>query len=427
MPIPRPRIPYFLIFYSTTFTFFALLLTALLLITPGDHIYQSFKAGELYRIIIVGCVYLLTFVIAVFIYAYRLFSTRSALANIPREWDLSGNEKDNPSLGLGMGRRMGRVVREGWLRSAVIAYQSTPRNTEGDSQLWHTLSKKGKGRLRGNKGERPSVDSIGEPVWGTIEHPGRSGPACPDLPDLHFDSVISELPNLLEAKAVSLAPVSELGRPNENEKLVPEPVVVDLLRRPLHMGMRAYIDNLLSLNVIHSEDGIITDFLMLYERARFSGEPLTEEQFRHLMDLSSAIMRNMKALDEGGRNELLSRTEHVKDPSDDYMDGDQDTASDGTTRHRKQLRAEASYSSLTSQSDAQVTAYTAPSRARFSRNLSDHSGASISLSGSVIHHVPDCTTPPDGGQASSDSFATSPSISASSTGSVIRGAASRTP
>ena len=373
MYVPRPRIPYFLIFYSTTFTLFTLLLAALLLITPGDHIYQAFRAGELYRIIIVGAVYVFTFLIAVCIYGARLFSTRSALANIPREWNLGGDEKSNASLGLGMSRRMNKVVRESWERSAIIAYESTPRDLKGGGQVRHIPSKKRKRRHLGRSGPRASVESVVEPVWGSIKHPGWAGPESHDLPNLHFESVIAELPSILEAKAVSLAPS---GPSSYEADAQAEPAVnnlaVELLRRPRSMGLRTYTGHLQSLSVLQSGEKIIQHFLTLYEKARFSGAPLAEDEFRRLMALFSNILRDMYPLD---RSDLavLQDAEENWNPGFHAGNGSEDAVSDmtdGTTRRKRPRTQHSSSSSSESRSDEQATAHTAPSRARYSQHIS---------------------------------------------------------
>ena len=407
-----PRVRFFPIFYSGTFTLFAFLLFALLLVTPGDHIYQSMKAGELYRIIIVGGVYVLTFVVALFIYAARLFSTRSALANIPRAWDLSGNETDNPSLGIGMSGKMGRLVREGWQRSAVITYECTPRELKGRSQIQHATRQSWNGGQLAQQDLQEVIGNTSEPTWGTVRHPGWSDPESLDLPNLHFGSVIAELPNLLEAKAVSLGSTITPQQAMEEDQSSTDLAMIEILRRPLYMGLRDYLEHLHSLDILGSELPLCGEFLDLYETARFSGNPLEEDEFRHLMSLFSDMMRGMEHLDERQRAKLVAHS--------DAAEGTRRSsgASDGTTRHHKLPREQDSEESMGSRSEAQATAYTAPSRFRYSRNISDVSVPTTATSGYDDMQEPRLETMETRSQLSSASVESS--SLASSGGSVIR-------
>ncbi|MCJ1432938.1 hypothetical protein MMC27_002296 [Xylographa pallens] len=141
------------------------------------------------------------------------------------------------------------------------------------------------------------------PIWGRISHPGWSSPSSPDLPNLHFLPVILELPHLIEAKAVSLAPpdpfyvsLSNPDAPFITAPSLPDALVVGLLQRPATMGLRDYISHLSSLSLIQPPTlGPI--FLTGYEYARFSEKALTETQFRQLMSIFAEILRGMKELD----------------------------------------------------------------------------------------------------------------------------------
>ena len=438
MHLPHPHIPFFRIFYSTTFTLFTLLLTALLLITPGDHVYQSYRDSQLYHIIVVAGVYLLTFILAVFIYASRLFSTRSALAGIPREWNLIGNGKGDPGIGLGMGYRMGRLVRDGLDRSTIINHEGKPRDLRGEGNTRLIPSKRKK---RGKVGVTQRSDSIGsdeEPIWGIINHPGWASPESSDLPGLHFEPVIAELGHLIEAKAVSLAPLDsfwqarERESEEEGEQEVPpsDALVVELLQRPVGMGLRSYISHLTTLGMI-KQAHLGSDFVCLYERARFSDEELKEEEFRTLMAVFAETLRNMQPLDSSVVKDLhmadeLEYTESEADSANhDHEDDAQSLATNATTKHTPQPQVYSSASSVASNSDIHGTVHTAPSRPRASRDVSNVSKASKYTSQSLLddeRKVSLASLRKPGSQASlgARSFA-------SSAGSVIRLAEARTP
>lgn len=309
------RIPIFRIFYSTTFTILVLLLTALLLITPGDHIYQAFSGSQLYNIFIVAGAHLLTLLIAAFIYAGRLYANRSVLAAVPRELNLYEKGKGN-----GVPRRVRRLVREGLERSAWIAWVGRPRdirgarnNAEGGEVGDHGNVIAAKPSSRPSTAEKQLSQVAGSamepPVWGTISHPGWSSPESTDLPNLHLPPIILELPHLIEAKAVSLtAPSIPLTHSDQdptglgiNDKYPeiplqasPSPLATSLLQRPATMGLREYLSQLSSLGLINPPS-LTATFLAKYEHARFSGSEISETVFRALMGVFAEILRGMKS------------------------------------------------------------------------------------------------------------------------------------
>ena len=431
------HIPIFRIFYSTTFTLFSLVLAALILITPGDHIYQSLQAGQLYHIIIVGAVYVLTFILAVFIYASRLFSTRSALAGIPREWNLNGNRVGDPGIGLGMGQRMGKVVREGLERSAIIAYEGRPRDLRGEEQVKHIPTKRKRRRPAEGEERQGSVESNAEPVWGTISHAGWASPESPDLPNLHFEPVILELGHLIEAKAVSLAPVDPLWEEAMGNEEIddakqssapppPNPLVVELLRRPSAMSLREYVAHLTALGMIAAPT-LGTDFVVLYERARFSGDQLEEVEFRNLMTVFAEILRNMLPLDQRVLEGLHATAEDLplNDGKIDAASEEQSLASNATTKHTPLLHSHSHDSSVDSPSNTHATAQAAPSRPESTHTRSRASSSRQLKSASVLRNERKASLVSLRSSISHPSRSTD-SLTASSAGSVIRLAEART-
>lgn len=210
---------------------------------------------------------------------------------------------------------------EGLARSAIITYQARPRDTDEDEDRFSDY-----GSLTVDKGRPP---------WGFIEHPGWSSPSSVDLPDLPYKTVVMELPHLIEAKAVSLAPPDPLLSASRDpfdpsaglgENAVPDTRVVQVLRRPASMGLREYIQHLASINVVNPPE-VGAEFLALYERARFSAHELYEAEFRDLMGAFTDVLRGMKGLDTQALDEIrggsCADTESVIGPSDE--EGETDT------------------------------------------------------------------------------------------------------
>ncbi|KAJ6084079.1 hypothetical protein N7486_010879 [Penicillium sp. IBT 16267x] len=270
---------------NTSFFFFlALILFALILLTPADAIYQCYKTNQLTDIFFITGAYVITFILAVLIYSTRIYTNRSTLAGIPKAW--IPVEKEDVS------KSVRRMVKEGLARSAVVSYQARPRDTSGEADSFQNYE--------------PLLIDPKRPPWGRVEHPGWSSPASPDLPDLPYRTVIQELPNLIEAKAVSLAPSDPLSAAPDafspvddvddlGPQYLPDMRVVEVLRRPASMGLRQYIRHLTSLGVIEPPE-LGPEFLTLYERARFSSHQLHESEFRDLMHLFAEILKGMTSL-----------------------------------------------------------------------------------------------------------------------------------
>lgn len=326
---------------------------------------------------------MLTLLIAVFIYAGRLYAARSALARIPK--DINWNKEPG---------KVGREIRKGWARTSGISYESRPRDMR-DEKATRGVKKKRSGLGRTAEG-RQSVDTVTsfEPVWGVISHPGWSSPSSPDLPNLHYEPVILELSNLIEAKAVSLAPSDPLSsyepdlnlNQEEAEAPVPDPVAVELLRRPASTGLRDYLSHLATVGMLDLEP-LTSDFLTRYERARYSGEELDEGEFRALMGVFAEILRGMRPLDVGIVDEVRAEMEAAM--SGESEDGDEagyrDTESVNTTETVQRTPQPENYSaspspspcsfssSTGSRSGSQGTIHTAPSRPAATRNPSSRS------------------------------------------------------
>lgn len=293
---------------STVYFILAIILLALSLLTPGDFIYQCRVNRRLTNIFIVTGVYVITVLLGLLIYASRIYTNRTALTGIPKAWiPVSKGEVD---------KKVQRVVEEGLSRSAIIAFQARPRNVSDESS-------------------EPIHDvelsiAADRPPWGTVSHAGWSAPSSTDLPGLRYESVIEELPHLIEAKAVSLVPSKPAKGfidPSMTRDDAPDPRLVELLQRPSTMGLREYIAHLTGFGLINPPK-LGPEFLVIYEQSRFSSRPLFEDEFRALMGIFAEILRGMKQLDyhylqELGGFESRVDSESFIGPSDE--EGETDT------------------------------------------------------------------------------------------------------
>lgn len=271
----------FRIFYNALFIILSIILFLLTIVTPGDIIFQSLRNNRLGNIFAIASVYIVALLLSLLIYLTRLYTNRSVLGGIPRPW-VPVEKPDVP-------KSVRRLVVEGLTRSAVIAQQATPRDRTDED----------------NDGLDPRLvlPADAEPPWGEISQPGWTAPECPDLPDQEFETVVRELPHLLEAKAVSLAPpdlrlthFQFAGPSQDTTGKVPDERIVDILQRPRSMCLRGYLNHLARLDMIHNPE-IATSFIRLFERARYSERPLTESEFRSLTGMFAELLRGMKDVD----------------------------------------------------------------------------------------------------------------------------------
>ncbi|KEF57324.1 uncharacterized protein A1O9_05241 [Exophiala aquamarina CBS 119918] len=274
----------FRIFYSTSFTIVFLLLICFICVTPADAIYESYRRRRTLDIFLMSGDYVVTALIAVLIYASRLYTNRSILKEIPKSF-MPIEKEELPE------RRVHKLIQDCLAKSAVIAYQARPRSTriEHDTQV-------ASARVLAICQSRECTDPHLKERWGHIDHPGWSSPTARDTPNLEYATVVDELTDLIEAKAISLAPVDPLTEPGPDGLPLPDPRIIDELSRGETVGMRAYLQHLIEIGVL-PDNSLTVAFLSSYERARFSPEPISEQDFQALMRMFAEILRSMRPVD----------------------------------------------------------------------------------------------------------------------------------
>lgn len=299
------------IFYHSLYYFLSLILLLLLCVTPADAIRQSYLNSQRFHILIIIICLSVTVAAVVCIYFFRLYVTRTVLASIPK-----------PYIPIEKGevrKSVRKIIVASLSRSAAIAYESRPRvvaprpvsgsigNVDGDAKEQDNdkdQEKAGKKNLLrvfgGLKKATTAEDKMGitlpphKAVWGEIEHYGWASPNCPDLPNLQYSTVISELPNLIEAKALTLAPSAPESEPGQPP--IMDPDAIELLQRPDNLALRQYLARLSELDVLPASR-TTADFLSVYDHARYSTRPISNARFRELMHLFAEILRAMQPLD----------------------------------------------------------------------------------------------------------------------------------
>ena len=307
---PRGRRLVFRVFYSSSYTIVFLVIAALVLVTPADAVYQAYRESRWIDIIIIGGGYVLTALIAILIYASRLYTNRVVLNSIPKTY-IPIEKEDLPA------KKVRNMIVDGLTSSAVIAYQARPKPQKRD-----VVSPTASGRISRLTSSSDPKRGGQKRTWGKIKHPGWSGPDSTDLPDLQYATVIAELGDLIEAKAVSLAPTDPCMTPSPDGLPMADVRVVEMLQRPAEMGLRQYVDRLMELGMI--QDRLLAaDFLALYERARFHADPPTETEFRNLMGVFAEILRGMT----GTAPDILEQLDAGADEEEERFD--HLTATDG--------------------------------------------------------------------------------------------------
>lgn len=346
--------------YHSLYYFLSLILLLLLCVTPADAIRQSIINEQRFHILTLIICLSVTLVVVVCIYFFRLYVTRTALASIPK-----------PYIPIDKGdvrKSVRDVIAYGLSRSAAIAFESRPRvlparpptanvDREGDGE-----NKKERKKTLGifplkkatTVEERMGITLPPHmAVWGEIEHNGWASPNSPDLPNLQYSTVIQELPNLIEAKALTLAPPST--EPGLGQATL-DPVAIQLLERQGNLGLRQYLAHLAQLGVLPASR-TTANFLTAYEYARYSTRPISNARFRELMHLFAEILRTMQPLDP---QMLLSADEgsSISTGSDDIDDHAPRESSPSTPRSRQsslhRQRSNATTSSNASSNASQI-------------------------------------------------------------------------
>lgn len=307
------RIPFFRIFYSTTYTTLFLITLVILAITPATLLWTAIEAEAFQYVFVIGGTYVLTALVAIFIYSSRLYTNRSVLAGVGKAYiPIEDGE---------VGRNVRKMVVSQLERSALVAWESRPRDTLGEivraeKEGWFEDEDHGAdgfNRHHWTVGSAIEIDPA-RPPWGDVKHPGWTAPAQARgevLGNLQFATVIAEMPHLIEARAVSLAPPdpnAEAGFFNEQEAPVADEAVVEMLRRQKTMGMREYLTQLSYLGLVNPPEVGLT-FLTIYERVRFSGRPCPEEEFNQLMATFALLLEGMDALDPEIVAEIRAQTD----------------------------------------------------------------------------------------------------------------------
>ncbi|CAF9932129.1 MAG: hypothetical protein GOMPHAMPRED_006499 [Gomphillus americanus] len=266
----RKRQFLFRLFYSTSFSILLVIEILLLLISPGDFIYQSFAAGRRLSIIAVAIVYVAVLLISAFIIATRFYTAHTQLTAIPKSH--VPIRKDDLSKSLR------KLIDSELSRSASIAYHAHPRSTD-EEEIQALVQEHSSSKTR----------MIGWPLdhmksWLEIRHPGWSSPCAIDLTELQFEPVLLEFPHLLEAKAVSLV---------SPENVTTNSWAIELLQRCVSMSLRDYFGRLEELRML-DVTSLISEFIKDYERSRFSSIPISEKDFRRMLESFTAIIQGLR-------------------------------------------------------------------------------------------------------------------------------------
>lgn len=337
--------------YGSTFIFLYIIIGGLLFLTPLDAFIQARANRQLYNIFVVASCYGVTLFFGFLLFFTRLWTNNQILKAIPKTW--IPIEKGDVS------NKVRKMIVASLSRSAEIAWDSRPRI---DQHATTTISTQdtldeatmaaGNSRSEREYDEKrsPEATIVIPPVWGHISHKGWSSPTSADLPSLQYITVILELPHLIEAKAVSLAPPDPQST---SQPPMPDLRAVDVLQRPASMGLRDYISHLSGFGVI-SNPSIAASFLSAYEYARFSSNAISEIEFRDLMKQFAELLRSMEPLSPAIMMSLAI--------DDQESDIDDDAFSTSTSITPKSRSLASSLKSVSIHSGSEGTIRTAPSR-----------------------------------------------------------------
>ena len=349
----------------------------------------------------VGGTCVVTALLAIFIYSSRLYTNRTVLAGVGKAY-IPVEEGE-------VGKSVRKMVVGQLERSAIVAWESRPRDLLGEilvAEQAGTLPPEtmSVGRNDYTVGREVPVDPA-NPPWGHIRHAGWTSPSQGEeeqMTDLQFANVIAELPNLVEARAVSLAPADPAGTPPKGPPMA-DPVVADVLLRPETMGMRDYLTQLSYLGLVNPPE-ISQKFLTQYENARFCGSPISDTEFKSLMAGFGDLLAGMTEMDP-------AITQQIHDQVGDKVIGPE------TVGLPFVQQASPPRTPDSSSIPSPITARTQPSRIT-TPYLQQEAPSEESMS-SVLHRMPDDMNPAIPAQARSSSSLGSECFE-SDAGSVVR-------
>lgn len=308
------------IIYRSAYALLCIILVGLLLISPGDAIQRSLQNSQSYNVLILIICYVATVLIIAFVYAFRLYINKTALASIPKRWV--------PIERGDMKEAVYRMVTAGLNHSAAIAYLSRPRDLARSNDSFRPVG----GYTPPQRLNMKTVETVGHDVgvklpsqralWGEIEQDGWASPNASDLPNLQYSTVLDEIPTLLEAKALTLAPPDPES--TEDQPVI-DPEAAEILQREPNMSLRQYLEHLADLGVLDM-DSTASDFLDAYEYARFSKKLLSSDKFKTMMNLFAQVLRNMT-----GQASQDGDLQVPHGPSETDIDSDAPLATNPTT------------------------------------------------------------------------------------------------
>ncbi|KAK3623328.1 hypothetical protein LTR22_024439 [Elasticomyces elasticus] len=395
------RIPFFRIFYSTTYTLLYIFTLCMIAITPTTLIYTAIEARAFQYLFMIGGVYFLLAIITIFIYSSRLYTNRTVLAAVGKAYlPIEDGE---------VGKSIRKMIVKQLERSAIVAWESRPRDLFGeilDAEKEGVLPPE-TGSIGRNDYTVGRIIQVGpvRPPWRIVRHPGWSSPSQREdngYPDVQFANVIAELPNLVEARAVSLAPAD----PALGNNRMADPAVIDLLKRLPTMGLV-------------NPPELAPMFLRQYEYARFCGRPCTEDEFSDLMATFAELLAGMTALEPAIIEQIRAQTLGDASSISSTEDLTGTPRADNATQYRTP-NARPARSSTSSLIMSPVTAREAVSRdiTPFTTRQQDPSVESLS---SVIHNISHNPESYQQRNASSSSLESASMVSfASDAGSVLR-------
>ncbi|EPB84704.1 hypothetical protein HMPREF1544_08503 [Mucor circinelloides 1006PhL] len=152
---------------------------------------------------------------------------------------------------------------------------------------------------------------LAEPRSEDIQAVGWAKPGTPLFEGLDFKQAIARTPAIVEKIALSINP--------------------DFFR-PLYVPVRQYIEFLMQQGLIDKQLGSF--YLRGYEIARFSQEPLSQDQYMEIMKHLAAILQNMGYNIKNNSNVAARKSSHQTNNTNDSVSSDHKAARKSSSRRR---------------------------------------------------------------------------------------------
>lgn len=218
--------------YNASFVVLVFIQLGLVCVTPIDTILQSQKSGQFWDVIIIVVACVISVVVSILFYLQRIIQVRRSISMIPKRYMFHADEIPNHCV---------KKIEDEYKRCRNIVAKTRPNAI-------------------------------------AVSHPGMMNPELlredsQTVVSARYDEILSLSLEYFQLKARQLH---------------------STFTKPPSMTIRSYLQLLSSYKVLDASPDVLARFIDIYERTRFSGNPISEADYTDFMDLLTCILTAVK-------------------------------------------------------------------------------------------------------------------------------------